>query len=85
MLDENDEAFVVHVSSLSLKSKMSIYPARKAQIALLIAKKVIILAGYSNFTDVFLKKSAEILPERTGINKHVIELKDSKQPVNGRI
>ena len=38
-LDENVEAFVVHVTSLSLNS-MPIHPAREAQIALLVIKEV---------------------------------------------
>ena len=85
MLDENIEAFVVHVSSLSLVSKMTIHPARKAQIALLLAKKVTVLAKYSDFADVFSKKSAEILSKCIGINKHAIELKDGMQPPYGPI
>ena len=38
-LDENVEAFVVHVTSLSLNS-MPIHPAREAQIALLVIEEV---------------------------------------------
>ena len=38
-LDENVEAFVVHMTPLSLNS-MPIYPAREAQIALLVIEKV---------------------------------------------
>ena len=79
-LDENIKAFVVYVSSLSLGSKMTIHPAWEAQIASLLAKKVTVPVEYSDFADVFSKKSAEVLPERTGINKHAIELEDS---VNG--
>ena len=82
-LDENVKAFVVHVASFT--SKMSIHPARKAQIALLIAKEVTMPAENSNFADVFAKESAEVLPERTGINKHAIELEDGKQPHYGPI
>ena len=67
-LDENIEAFVVYVNSLSLGSKMTIHLAGKAQIALLLAKKVTVLAKYLDFADVFLKESAEVLPEYTGIN-----------------
>ena len=46
-LDEIVEAFVVHVTSLSLTS-MPIYPAREAQIALLVIKKVQIPALNKN-------------------------------------
>ena len=61
-LDENIEAFVIHVSSLSLGSKMTIHPAREDQIALLLAEKVIVPAEYSDFADIFSKESAEMLP-----------------------
>ena len=79
-LDENIEAFVMHVSFLSLGSKMTIYPARKAQIALVLAKEVTVPAEYSDFADVFSKKTAKVLPKRIGINKHAIKLEDGKQP-----
>ena len=84
-LDENIKAFLVHINSLSLGSKMIIHPARKTQIASLLAKKVIVPAEYSDFADIFLKKSAEVLPECTGVNEHTIELEDSKQPPYGPI
>ena len=60
-LDENIEAFVVHISSL--KSRMTIHPARKAQLALLLVKKVNVSAKYSDFADVFLEESANMLSE----------------------
>ena len=78
MLDENFEAFVVHVSSLG--SKMTIHLARKAQLALLLAKKVTVSTDYLDFADVFLEESANVLLERTGANKHAIELEEGKQP-----
>ena len=85
VLDENIKAFVVHVSSLSLRSKMMIHPAQEAQIASLLAEKVIVPAKYSDFANVFSKESAEVLPECIEINKHAIELEDSKQPLYGPI
>ena len=69
----------------SFISKMSIHPAWKAQIALLIAKEVIVSAEYSDFADVFSKESAEVLPKRIKINKHVIKLEKSRQPPYGPI
>ena len=39
-------------------------------MALLLAKKIIILAKYLNFTDVFLENSANILLKQTGVNKY---------------
>ena len=64
---------------------MLIYLAREAQIALLIAKEVIVPAKYSDFADIFSNELAKMLPERTGINKHVIKLKGDKQPTYGPI
>ena len=73
------------MSFLSLGSKMTIYPARKAQVALLLTKKVTVLAKYLDFADVFLKKLAEILPEYTGINNYAIKPEDGKQSSYGPI
>ena len=64
----------------SFTSEMTIHLAQKAHIALLLVKKVIVLEKYSDFGNIFFKKSAEILPERTGINKHAIELQKSDNP-----
>ena len=72
-LNENFKAFVFHVAFFT--SKMTIYPARKAQIALLFAKKVNIPKEYSDFTVVFSKKSAEVLSNYTKIPKYAIKLK----------
>ena len=85
VLDENIEAFVVYMNSLSLGSKIMIHPARETQIALVLAKEVIVLAKYSDFADVFSKELAKRLPERTGINEHAIKLKNRKQPPYGPI
>ena len=82
-LDENVEAFVVHVSSLGLR--MPIHLARKAQLSLLLAKEVTVPTEYLDFADVFLEKSANILAERIGANKYAIELENGKQPPYGPI
>ena len=55
------------------------------QITLIIIEKVIVSAKYSNFANLFSKKSAEMLLERTSINKHAIKLIDSKQSLNSPI
>ena len=60
-LNENIEAFVVHVSFLELR--ITIHPAREAQLALLLAKEVTVPIKYSDFADVFSEKSANIFPE----------------------
>ena len=83
-LDEHVEAFVVHVTSLSLNS-MSIHPAREAQIASLVAEEVKIPTEYSDFSDVFSEEKASILPEATELNQHAIELQEGQQPPYGPI
>ena len=40
---------------------------------------------YSDFADVFSEKSANVSPERTGVNEHAIKLEKSKQPPYGPI
>ena len=82
-MDENIKAFVVHISYLG--SRITIYLARKAQMALLLAKKVIIPTKYLDFADVFLKKSANVFPEQTGVNENAIEFEQGKQPPYGPI
>ena len=48
-------------------------------MALLLAKKVIVLGKYSDFADVFLEESANVFPEHTRVNEHAIELQKGKQ------
>ena len=72
-MDENIEAFVVHMTSLSLNS-MLIHPAREAQIVLLIAEEVKIPIDYSDFSDVFSEEKALVLPKIIDLNQHAIEL-----------
>ena len=84
-LDENVKAFVMHVSFLSLGLKMTIHPAREAQIASLLAEEVNVPVKYADFANVFSKKSAGILPKCTRINEHAIDLEDDKQPPYGPI
>ena len=69
---------MLHVSFLRLR--ITIYLARKAQIALLLNKKVTIPTKYFDFANVFLEKLANIHPEQTGVNEHAIKLEKSKQP-----
>ena len=84
-LVKNIKAFVVHVSFLNLRSKMTIHSAQEAQIALLLAKKVTVPTEYADFSDVFLKKSAKVLLECTRINGYIIKLEDGKQSPYGPI
>ena len=83
MLDKNVEAFVVYVSSLG--SRMSIHLAKEAQLALLLTEKVIKLTKYSDFANVFLQKSTNVLLERTRANEDAIKLEAGKKPLYGPI
>lgn len=76
-LDLSKKAFIVYIAYLS--SKMIIYSAQKAQIVLLITEKIIILAEYLDYIDVFSKKSAAELPKHSNISKYFINLELSKQ------
>ena len=49
-------------------------------MALLLVEKVSIPKKYADFLDIFFKKSATILPKRSDINEHAIDLKPKKQP-----
>ena len=64
---------------------MTIYPARKAQIASLLTEDVTVPAKYLDFADVFSKKSAEVLSKQIGVNEHTIKLEEGKQPLYGQI
>lgn len=50
-LASNKEGFIIYIAYL--RSKMSIYTACKAQVALLLAKNISVLEKYANFLDVF--------------------------------
>ena len=60
-LNENIKAFVMHISSIG--SKITIHLVRKAQMALLLAKKIIVPAKHLDFADIFSEKSANVLLE----------------------
>ena len=78
-LDENVEGFIVKMTLLTLKIMINL--TCKAQIALFIAKKVIIPAKSNDFADLFLKKLAKVLPKWTGINEYAFKLVKYKQPL----
>ena len=52
---------------------------------MLLTKKVTVPTKYSDFADVFLEKSANVLPERIKANEHAIKLEKDKQPSYGPI
>ena len=67
------------MTSLSL-NLILINLTRKAQIALLIAKKMKIPTNYLDFLDVFLEKKALVLLEIIELNQHAIKLQKDQQP-----
>ena len=69
---------MLYVTSFNLNS-MLINLAQKAQIALLLSKKVIILNKYLDFLNVFLEKKALVLPKAINLNQHTIKLQKSQQ------
>ena len=54
-------------------------------MALLLVKKVTVPAKYSDFDNVFLKRSANVLSKQIKANKHTIEPEKGKQPPYGPI
>lgn len=78
-LNLSRKAFILHVTYLN--SKTLIYLICEAQIAVLLAIKISILAKYLDFSDFFSKKLACKLLKHSRINKHSINLKPGKQPL----
>ena len=58
---------------------MIIYLAKKTQIALLLVKKIIILAKYLDSANIFSKKLAKMLLEQTRANENTIILEKGKK------
>lgn len=56
---------------------MSIHPACAAQITLLIAEKVTILAKYLNLLDVFSENQLQKLSKYSDITKYLIDLESN--------
>lgn len=79
MLDLEQEAFVVHVTTFFVEL-MKVYLSQKVLITTLIADKplIIILAEYSDFVNKFFNKSTTILAEYSEINTHAINLEEGK-------
>ena len=72
------KVFILYVSFLSLRIKIIIYLAQKAQKALLLANKVTVWVEYADFANVFFKKLAKLLPKWIDIIKYAIKLVDGK-------
>lgn len=78
-LNKNKKVFAVYITSFSLRKRLiiRIHPAGKAQIVLLLAKKIKILAKYSDFSNTFLERRALVLQEIIELNQHIIKLQNS--------
>ena len=59
--------------------EMTIYLARKAWIAMLLVKEVIVLENSSDFANVLSKKLAKVLLKCTKINDYAIKLQKGKE------
>lgn len=86
VLDKNSETFVLHILALEA-TENSIHPSQAAQIAALQWDKAFfnIPIGFSDNTDVFSLDLAIELPEKTGINEHILDLIEEKQTPYGPI
>ena len=91
-LDADSKTFVVYVAiwegekmPVNLKKQAQI--EARAQVGALLFDKAPteVLAEYSNYSNVFSAKNVAELLENTGMNKHAIKLKKSKQPSFGPI
>lgn len=72
ILDKDVKPLIKHITfSISL---MLTHLAKKAQIALLLTKKILILRGYSDFINVFYKHKALILLKIIKFNQYTIKL-----------
>lgn len=83
-LGKDVEACVVYMISLILEL-IIIHLAWETRIVFLLMKEIILLTAYADFTNVFLKKLVEVLPEKTSVNEYAIELLDGKQLLNEAI
>lgn len=76
-LDENTKAFLAHISDFP--GRMIIYLAKKIQIFFLLVDKLIILAEYLDFMNIYLKKLEKIFIQYIAVIKYVIMLKNCNQ------
>lgn len=77
----NKQVFVVHITTIT--SKIAIYLAWQAQIALSKVKKALIIVPkkYLDYTNIFPEKLNAMLLEQIKIKIHAINPKKHKQPL----
>ena len=80
-LDVDSKTLVVHVA-IREREEMPVHFEKQAQVRALLFDKALteIPAEYSDYSNIFSAKNVAELPENTGINEHVIELEEDKQP-----
>lgn len=85
VFNRNSEIFVIHV--VALEAEVLIYLSQAAEIATPMQDKAPtkILVKYIEYVDVFSFDLVLELSKNTGINEHVIELVEGKQPLYGFI
>lgn len=76
MLNKNIKTFIIYVIFLSF-NLINLF--KKAQISLLLIKKITILSKYLDFFNIFLKEKTLKLLKLIKLNYHVIKLKKNKQ------
>lgn len=81
VLNLDKKAFLVYIAFLSLGLKIFIYLTRKAQIALMLIEKVMILTKNSDFVNIFSKKLAIKGSKHFVINNLLIYPDQIKQPL----
>ena len=81
-MDKNSKTFVVYVAALKAL-EVAVYHFRAPLLAVLQQNKALtkIPSEYTDYIDVFSPDLSIELPENTGINKHIIELVEGKQPL----
>ena len=77
--------FVMHVVTLAEPRTLPIHLSCQAQVTALTSEKTGIPAEYSGFSNIFSSDFTVELPENTGINNHLINLLNDKQPSYGPI
>ena len=85
MLNKNIKAFVIYITSFSLRPNIIIYLLKKVKILLYSIKKILkyFFIKYSKFVDIFFKKSATKLFKCSSINKNTINIeKSEKLPIS---
>ena len=73
--------------AIQKQKEMLAHSKKQAQIRVLLLDEVFteILAEYSDYNNIFSAENAAKFLENTGMNEHIIELKEDKQPPFGLI